>query len=112
MAKLTLGGGIEVTTKITKTELMDALRSITINDRDFNPDVWSLGDAEDLMRAGAMIRREIIESDPERYAKLTDLPVLNNRERGTETCDAQVRGSCRSSELQRIWWCPECLARP
>ncbi len=110
MARRTLDGSIEIVTKITKDEVVAAVRAITLDDWNFNANEWSLADAETLMRAGAMIRREIITSDPERYGKLADLPLLSNLERGSEECAAQVRGSCRSSGLQKIWWCVECLA--
>jgi hypothetical protein len=48
-----------VTAKISKHELLRVLFDITLRNQNFNADEWALADANDLIRAGEMIRREI-----------------------------------------------------
>jgi len=104
-----MNDSIEVMTKISKDEVMSALRAITVENKGFNPDVWSLGEAETLLRAATMVRREILLKDPERYRGQLGLIAVTPAERGTETCNGQTRGSCRTNNLSILWWCDECI---
>ncbi len=52
-----------ITIAINKNQLMISLRSMTIDDDDFNPAQWSLWDAEVMEMAAALIRREIVEAN-------------------------------------------------
>jgi hypothetical protein len=47
---------------ISKNQVMAALRAMTIRRTHFDPDPWSLDDAETLENAAALIRREIAEA--------------------------------------------------
>lgn len=111
MAKQIAGREAEVTTRISKEELVAALRAITLENQHFNSDIWSLADARDLMNAGAMIRREILLKDP-RLKKFFEPSPMSDLERGTETCSGVTSLSCRSKKgLSIVWWCEECLAK-
>ncbi len=50
---------------IGKHSLMDALISLTINNRDFRHEAWSLHDAEILEWAAVMIREGYRQTHPE-----------------------------------------------
>jgi hypothetical protein len=55
-----MGKSATVGVRLSKHQLMQALRDMTIHDDDFDPDPWSIDDADDLERASALIRREIL----------------------------------------------------
>lgn len=59
MAKLTIGGNLEVATTISKEEVLSALRELTLYNTHFNADLWCSADAEDLYRIAALIKAEI-----------------------------------------------------
>lgn len=47
--------------RVTKDEVIDALRQITTKDANFDARYWNEADADDLQKAAAMVRRELGE---------------------------------------------------
>jgi hypothetical protein len=50
---------VEVTASLTKSQLLEAIRRLTIHNENFNPDEWSLFEGQQLIDAGNLIVREI-----------------------------------------------------
>ena len=53
---------ITVEAAITRNEIIEALRSITIDDEDFNEDEWCLRDAEFFEKIAKMIRSDKVKA--------------------------------------------------
>lgn len=57
---------VEVTTSISKPQLLDALRKMTVESQHFNPTEWSQGDAQTLLDIARMVRREVEMLNPQK----------------------------------------------
>lgn len=45
---------------ITKEEVIRELKLITIRNRSFNPDYWSVEEADELIKIGEFLKRELL----------------------------------------------------
>jgi hypothetical protein len=87
---------MHVDVAITKSQVMMALRELTINDEHFLHEQWSIWDAEVMERAAKMIRDGYEAQDGAKAAALTDDPMVRkvielfeSRERALLTDDAR-----------------------